>query len=189
MKQLFLFSFCLSILFACNNSSRTAEINEDVNKTFFPIAGTIQTELKEIDSLPVAIIKYTQIGERLDTSIFPKEDMKLLVNELIHPDISSPELKKYYKETVFMDNTTNTVTMSYATEHEEPVIKKIEVTINPENQRVKTIYVEKQEKKSDSNVVKKMIWACGKSLQITSLVNQKNVGESVQTSKYVWGIN
>lgn len=188
MKQMLLYAFCLSANFACN-SPGTAEINEDVTKTFFPIEGTIKSELQAIDSLPIAIIRYTQNGEKRDTTIFPKQDMKILVNELTQPDISSPALKKYYKETVFMDNTTNTVTMSYTTERVEQVIRKIEVTINPENQRVKTIYVEKLEKLGDSKVGKKMIWACGKSLQIISLITKNDREETVQTAKYVWGIN
>jgi len=188
MKQLMLFIFSLFILVACN-SSRTAEVNEDLDKTFFPIAGTIQSELREIDSLPIAIIRYTRMGDHSDTTVFDKNSMKILVDELIKPDISQPDLKKYYKETVFMDDATNTVTMSYTTEADEPEVRKIEVTINPENQKVRTIYVEKFKDLADSSIQQKMIWTCGRNLQVISLVNKKDKGETLKTEKYVWGIN
>lgn len=179
---------CMLTLLACN-SSNPAEKNEDLDKTFFPIAGTIIAELKNIDSLPIAIIKYTTSGELRDTVIFDKKNMRTVADELIRPDISLPESKKYYKETVFMDNTTNSVTMSYVTEDEKPEVRKIEVTIDPDNQRVRSIYVEKLNRYDDSTKVRKMIWTPGKNLQVISLINEKNGGEKIRTEKYEWGSN
>ena len=188
MKQSMLYFFCMLTLLACN-SNNTGEKNEDLNKTFFPIAGTILSELKNIDSLPIAIIRYTTNGDKRDTSIFSKEDMKKVADEMIKPDISLPENKKYYKETVFMDNTINTITMSYTTEDEKPQVRKIEVTIDPDNQRVRTIYVEKLDQYDDSTILRKMVWTSGKNLQVISLVNRKNEAEMVKTEKYEWGSN
>jgi hypothetical protein len=108
---------------------------------------------------------------------------------MITPDISLPENKNYYKETVFMDNTTNTITMSYTTEEEKPQVRKIEVTIDPDNQRVKTIYVEKLDQYEDSTILRKMVWTSRKNLQVISLVNRKNEAETVKTEKYEWGSN
>ena len=118
-----------------------------------------------------------------------KEDMKAVADQLIKPDISQPDYKKYYKETVFMDNTTNTVTMSYDTQDEEPEVRKIEVVIDANNQRVKTIYVEKLAQHDDSSMLKKMIWTTGKNLQVISIMNKKSKPESVKMEKYEWGIN
>jgi hypothetical protein len=187
MKRSILCLFSFVTLLSCNSSDPVK--NEDLDKTFFPIAGTILAELKNIDSLPIAIIKYTVTGDRKDTSIFKKEDMNAVADQLTEPDISLPEYKKYYKETVFMDNTTNTITMSYDTEDEKPEVRKIEVVIDANNQRVKTIYVEKLAQYDDSSLLKKMIWATGKNLQVISIVNKKSEPESVKMEKYEWGIN
>ena len=111
------------------------------------------------------------------------------MDELIKPDISQPEYKKYYKETVFMDNTTNAITMSYNTDDEKPEVRKIEVVIDADNQRVKTIYVEKLLQQGDSTLQKKMIWTAGKNLQVISIVNKKDQPEKVKMEKYDWGIN
>jgi hypothetical protein len=188
MKRSILYLFSFLTLQSCNSSDSTKK-NEDLDKTFFPIAGTILTELKNIDSLPIAIIKYTVTGESKDTTILKKEDMKAVAEQLTKPDISLPEYKKYYKETVFMDNTTNTITMSYDTEDEKPEVRKIEVIIDANNQRVKSIYVEKLAQHDDSSLLKKMIWTTGKNLQVISIVNKKSEPESVKMEKYEWGIN
>jgi len=188
MKQFMLYFFCMLILLACN-SSDPSEKNEDLDKVFFPIAGTILSELNNIDSLPIAIIRYTTAGDKKDTVVFEKKDLRIVADQLIKPDISLPEYKKYYNETVFMDNTTNTVTMSYTTENNEPEIRKIEVTINPDNQKVRSIYVEKQDQQGDTTILRKMIWTTGKNLQVISLINNKNGDEKIRTEKYEWGSN
>ena len=188
MKRSILRLLSLMILISCNSSDPVKK-NEDLDKTFFPIAGTILTELKNIDSLPIAIIKYTVSGNLKDTTIMKKEEMKAVADQLIKPDISQPDYKKYYKETVFMDNTTNTITMSYDTEDEKPEVRKIEVVIDANNQRVKTIYVEKLAQHDDSSMLKKMIWTTGKNLQVISIMNKKSEPESVKMEKYEWGIN
>ncbi|HLO81092.1 MAG TPA: hypothetical protein VK166_09045 [Chitinophagaceae bacterium] len=173
-------------LSACSSSGSDEETNGDVNKTFFPIAGNINTELKEIDSLPIAVIKYTTIGDKTDTALAEKSELKNVSAMLTNPDISSPELKKYYKEAVFMDNTINTVTMSYTTQSDKPVVRKIEVMIHPETEKVKSIYVEKLEKSGDSAYNRKMVWTSGKSLQVVTIANLPGQAESIKTEKYSW---
>jgi hypothetical protein len=189
MRQSMLYFFFLLSLLSCNSSPTVKAENDDINKIFFPIAGSILAELKEIDSLPVAIIKYTSNGIQSDTVIFSKEKMRYVADELLTPDISLPEYKKFYTETVFLDNTINTITMSYTTISDQPVIRKIEVMINPENEKVKSIYVEKLQNSPDSNVLRKMIWTTGKNLQVISLINRKGQPEQIRTEKYEWGIN
>jgi hypothetical protein len=187
MKKIMLYFFYLPVFLACNSTPTLKEDDGDINKSFFPIGGTIMAELKEIDSMPVAIIKYTTVGTRTDTVIFSKDEMHSVANELLNPDISSPENKKYYKETVFMDNTINTVTMSYTTISDQPVIRKIDVMINPDKQKVKSIYVEKLVISGDSTILRKMIWTTGKNLQVISMINRKGQEEQVRTDKYAWG--
>lgn len=182
MKNL-LFASLLFIA-ACSSSKTNDETDGDVNKTFFPIAGNINAELKALDTLPVAIIKYTTEGDRSDTTIADKAELKKMAALLTSPDISSPELKKYYKEAVFMDNTINTVTMSYSTRSETPEVRKIEVMIHPENEQVKSIYVEKQARNGDTTITRKMVWTPKRNLQIITMTGLPGQPESIKTEKY-----
>jgi hypothetical protein len=174
--RLLVYLFLLSLLSACNNEPE----NDDINKTFFPIEGNIKAELKKLDSLPIAILKYTTEKGKSDTSIFDKEAFKKVAAELYTPDISSAELKKFYRESVFMDNTINTVTMSYSTTETEPVVRKIEVMIHPETEQVRSIYVEKQE----GQTVRKMIWTPGRNLQIITMADGEP--DNIKTEKFTW---
>ena len=182
MKKSLAVFLCIYFL-ACKND-KTYD-NKDVS--FFPIAGNINADLKELDSLPLGVNKYTTINDKTDTSTASKEELAAMAKQMITPDISSPELKKFYKETVFYDNSSDFLTMSYTTESDKPVVRKIDVLIRQETSKLRSIYVEKLEQRNDSIVNTRMVWTAGKSLQVITMTGHKG-NEQNSTVKYVWGM-
>jgi hypothetical protein len=65
-------------------------------------------------------------------------------------------------------------------------VRKIEVMIHPETEKVKSIYVEKLEKSGDTAYNRKMVWTSGKSLQLITITNLPGQAESIKTEKYNW---
>ena len=175
----------LILLLACNSSEETHD-NKDVS--FFPIAGNINAELKELDSLPIGIIKYVQTGQVQDTIIASKKEVHDVATEMIDPDISSEALKKYFVETVFYDKTSNSLTMSYTTTSDKPVIRKIDVIISQETDKLRSIYVERLEKHGDTVINKRMVWTPGKNVQVIAIANISGQPEMVRTTRYQWGM-
>lgn len=180
MKKRILMLFTAFLALASCNSSGD-ETNGDVDKTFFPIEGNIKAELNALDSMPVAVNRYSTRDGRTDTSVISKEDFRAIAATLYTPDIASPELKKYFKEAVFYDKTTEALTMSYTTASEKPEIRKIEVNMNPATDKVRSIYVEKQ----DAAALRKMIWTSGRNLQVITVPAD---GSSETIDKYEWGM-
>lgn len=175
-------SLCI-FLVSCSNE-KTYD-NSDVN--FFPISGNINAELRELDSIPVGINKYITVDERTDTTTATREELKAAVAAMTNPDISSPEWKKYYKETVFYDKSSDYLTMSYGTESDKPVVRKIDVLIRQETGKLRSIYVEKLQNRNDSTINDRMVWTAGKSLQVITLTGHGGK-EQARTVKYVWGL-
>lgn len=182
MKKSLAALICICFL-ACNRD-KTYD-NKDVS--FFPIAGNINADLKELDSLPLGVNKYTTINDKTDTSTASKEELTAMAKQMTTPDISSSELKNYYKETVFYDNSSDFLTMSYTTESEKPVVRKIDVLIRQETSKLRSIYVEKLEHRNDSTINTRMVWTSGKSLQVITLASHQGK-ETNSTVKYVWGM-
>jgi len=176
-RMLMLFTLSMAMI-SCNSSN---EETGDIDKTFFPIEGNIKAELNSIDSMPVAVNWYRVSGGRSDTSVISKADFRKIALMLYTPDITSPGLKKYFKEAVFYDKTTEALTMSYTTSSTQPEVRKIEVNMNPETDKVRSIYVEKQ----DATALKKMIWTSGKNLQIITVPVD---GSRETVDKYEWGL-
>lgn len=175
------------LLAACSGNNENKFEQED--KNFYPIASFIKSELKLVDSLPLAVFKYTVINQKTDTQIVGKPEFRKIAESFISPDITVEPLKKKYKETVFMDATINSVTISYTTVDPNAEIRKIDVFINPETDKVRNIYVEKMSNQGDSSVTRKMIWTSGKFFQVSTLYSFKNQPEQTLQEKYAWDMN
>jgi hypothetical protein len=182
MKKSLAVFLCICFL-ACKND--ITYDNKDVS--FFPIAGNINADLKELDSLPLGVNKYTTINDKTDTTTASKEELAAMAKQMITPDIGSPELKNFYKETVFYDNSSDFLTMSYTTESDKPVVRKIDVLIRQETSKLRSIYVEKLEQSNDSTINTRMVWTAGKSLQVITMTGHKGK-EANSTVKYMWGM-
>jgi hypothetical protein len=81
------------------------------------------------------------------------------------------------------------VTFSYTTEDNTAEIRKIDVFINPETDKVKNIYVEKISRGGDSTTTQKMIWTTGKHFSVSTIRSLKDQPEQTLQEKYVWDMN
>ena len=182
----FIWPLLFFIVLSCG-SKKEDNVFEQADKSFYPVKSYVQTELAALDSLPVAVFKFTTVNGKTDTTIIEKDLLRKLAEELTSPDITIPPLKEKYKETVFMDETVNSVTLSYSSNTDDDVIRKVDVFVHPETEKVKYIYLEKIESRGDSSIVRKMIWTTGKYMQVTSVVQVKDLPAYGLQEKYVWG--
>lgn len=139
-----------------------------------------------IDSMPLAVLKYTTVNHVTDTSIVEKKDFKAIAATFMTPDIGSPELKPQYEETSFIDATLGTMTLTYIAKNEKTAIRKADILLKQENTGVKNIYIEKIIPGTDSTITKKMLWTANRNCQITTLVQKKDQPEAITLERYVW---
>ncbi|WP_336516059.1 hypothetical protein [Pollutibacter soli] len=184
MKSIWAVLFSL-LVFSCSSKVKEQKFTQK-DAAFYPIEAFIKDELRKVDSLPIAVFAVRSLNGKNDTSIVEKSVLHAKAVDLITPDISKEPLKEKYTESVFMDATINSVTMSYATEDENAEIKKIDVFVDPETEKVKYIYVEKLTSSGDTTALRKMIWTAGKYLQISTSLSIKNGGDSIVQEKYSW---
>jgi len=157
------------------------------NKQYYPIASYIHSQIKHLDSLPLAIIKYTTLKDgEIDTSIVEKNDFAKVAATMTNPDLSAPDVKGEYDETSFIDATINTISLTYSAKTDKVAIRKADVLLKQDNGNVSSIYIEKKVTATDSTVLKKMLWTAGRNLQVTTIVQYNNAPEKVLQEKYVW---
>ncbi len=188
-KQCFIFLIVLPcVLCNCrNNSTASSGTKEDTTaKAFYPIGSFIRSQLIYIDSMPLAVLKYTTINHITDTSIIEKKAFKAIAAAFITPNIGSPELQPQYEETSFIDATLGTITLTYAPNNEKAVIRKTDILLKQENTGVKTIYIEKYFPGMDSTVTQKMLWTANRNCQVTTIVQKKDQPEAIILERYVW---
>jgi hypothetical protein len=161
---------------------------EQTDKSFFPVNAQVLTELKALDTLPIAVFRYHEEKDgRKDTTIITKEQLRAATKDLLDADITGDKLRPRYTESVYMDQSVGSVTMSYAPNEKGLPVSKVDVYLDPENNRMKQVYVEASGPwAKDSTVFRKMLWAPGRYLQVTTLITAGDTSNRWFQDKYSW---
>ncbi len=72
-------------------------------KNYFPFQSFLETELKNIDSLPIAIFKYHTANGKTDSTIIEKKEFREIAKGLLFIDLQNENITKHYKELVLED--------------------------------------------------------------------------------------
>lgn len=177
------------IITSCKSKSSTPaeQTNSDTTPSeFYPISSFVISQIKKLDSLPLAVIKYTTISNKTDTSIVEKKDFAAVARYFVSPDITSPELKKLYEETSLIDASLGIISLIYTTQSDTAATRKADVLLNQETTNVKSVYVEKNKTLPNGILIQKMLWTADRNCQITSIEQIKGSPEKVTVEKYVW---
>lgn len=170
------------IFYDCQSSSQDNSPTQD----FFPIGSFIKSQLRNLDTLPLAVIKYTTIRGITDTMVVEKIAFRKLAEEFMAPDIASPELHNSYTETSFIDATLGTMTLTYKARDRDLIIRRADVLLNREKGDVQSVYIEKAIENNDSTRIDKILWTTDRNCQVSELVYYKNGPEHVVVTRYVW---
>jgi len=197
MKTLFAGCLMLSLATlpsACGNTKNPAAAS-DTSKTdsnaarFFPIADYLASEIRYVDSTPLAILRLETFHNRTDSSFLtPAEFHRLATTVFLPREIDSARLQKDYTENSFGDKTTGYLTFTYAPRDRTMAVQKIDVVIQQgeSHDQVKSIYMEREEKLSDTLMIKKMYWQARQSFLVITSLQLPGKAPEVRQLKVVW---
>jgi hypothetical protein len=192
---------CVILLFACRgretqpsagnqltDSSRNQEDSIESAAQFFPVASYLMNEIEYVDSLPVGIIKYRSIGRKTDSSYISLDEFHRLSSEFISPELNDSSFRKGFQESSFMDRSTNSATFFYKSLSSSQTIKRVDVVTAKGDvyDEVKSIYIEKQVKKGNEVINKKLFWKPKRNFQIITLNENHSNKQIPELVKVVW---
>jgi hypothetical protein len=191
MKKNCLFVFLLISVFACKNHSTTNAVSSSdslVTKNYFPVASFIRDEIAYVDSTPLAIMKQKIINGQKDSAYIKNDEFQKLAKEFIPAVLTSPDFEKDYIETSFMDQTTESITFTYASKNKEQEVTRIDVLAKPgySSVKVKSIYMEKVLNKNDTLFSKKMYWKAKHNFQILTSTQHSGGKAVTELVKVIW---
>jgi hypothetical protein len=157
-------------------------------KSYFPFKEYLENELKQIDSLPVAIFKYSLSKEKTDTSIIEKQAFRKIATAVLDIDLQHEDVNKIYKELVLEDTDIDNIAISYTTEEKQTPIKQLQLNIRTGTTTLKNFYVERIDTINDITIIRKILWNTQKSVTITSLYYKDSKMQEQLTEKYSWSI-
>ncbi len=101
-----------------------------------------------------------------DTGTVSIEDFSKYVDEFIQKDISSPDRKKLYRETVFQDAGTHSYTLSYTAVDKTVPVQGVDILLDEQSNQVKRIFIRSFTTKGDTSIQERHNWYAFKSFQI-----------------------
>lgn len=185
-KLLCLTAFLIVVASACKNksgsSSAEQQTDDSTHKEYYPISSFIQSQVNKLDSLPLAVIKYTTVGNKTDTAVIDKKDFASIAGYFATPDITAPGIKEQIEENSFIDASIGTIALTYTAKNDTIALRRADVLLKQDDSRVRTIYIEKKE----ASAVKKMLWTTDRNILVTTIQQATNTPEKVTIEKYVW---
>lgn len=190
MKFYFLFSFLCVLFFACNNPAPSPEKVEEkagvtMSNDFFPVTNFIKGQLVEMRDAGINPLKITTSGNRVDSAWLKVEELETAFADFLAPTIDSVHLYQFFKEDKFLDQTLNTYTFTYEPLSQLPdslSLRRWDVYINPKNQTVKRIYIEKND---DKNNHLQLTWQTNEWCKIVTISNDKPGSGAIEKEELI----
>ncbi len=150
------------LLISCNNHKENSPKREKEEVTFFPVSSYLGGQILEIKEKGLSPEKIITINGKSDSSFLKLSELDSVMHDFTHPFIDSATVSKYYSSKKFFDQTLNYITLTYEANQNLP--KEIpwlnwNVYINPETEKVETIYLVK---KTNQNQITQLTWKSSK---------------------------
>ena len=155
---------------------------------FFPVADYLETEIMNVDSTPIALVRYRTGNHQTDSAFISPPEFNTLALQFLPPEIRDSALEKNFTECSFVDKTTGSMTFSYTPIDKDNALQRLDVqTAQGRNaQEVKSIYMEIRRKAGDSLILQKMLWAAKRNFQIVTLTSVRGSEQQERQVKVVW---
>lgn len=191
MKILFPVTALLLFTLSCNNAGETkagdSKSGTVEKQKFFPVTSFLKGEIFNLKKNGINPLKYTTVNDRTDSAWLKIEEIDDAVKEFLQPEIDTANLTAFFSEKSFFDQTINAVTFTYEAAGVLPDSIKLvnwDVYVDPDANRVKRIYMVKQQ---DKDTQLQLTWVSGKWCKITTIVtDEKGVSTVKKEEKITW---
>jgi len=172
-------------------SSQSASSNADsTRKSFFPVAGIIQSEISYLDSTPLAIRQYLIQDNKTDSAFINLPTFHKLAQEFIPSELTEGNFEKNFSEKSFIDETTRSATFTYSTPDKDLPLQRVDVLVGPPGSdganQLKSIYMEEYFHRGDTLVGKKLLWKAKKNFLIITTLQLPGKPPDIRQVRVVW---
>lgn len=165
---------------------------KDEVKQFIPVTDIIQSELNDIDSMPVTPVKIVTLKGKDDSVWMKKKDIRIFASPFLATTIDSAHLGKLFSEKSFFDQTVNAYTFSYDPILSLPdsiTLKRWDVYVDPKTQKIQRIYILKQKDSIGITHTTQMTWKADHWCSITYIDEKQGKAPIIKQEKMIWNFN
>jgi hypothetical protein len=172
-------------------STDTLSQSDTAGQVYFPVAEVLESEIRQVDTTPIAIRKYITGNGHTDSSFIKPAEFHALAMQFVVPEFRNGQFQKDFTETSFIDNATRAATFTYSPTSRDLPLTRVDVVATPHGaeHEMKTIYMERTRVSGDSSVLDKMFWRAGIQFQVISLITVKGAAPIQQQLTVSWGMD
>jgi hypothetical protein len=193
--QKFLFAFIAIIpitFLSCNqkqNNSSEQELASNDSTVFYPLHQYFIDQIKSVDSAAPRIKMFRTIDGEKDSTAISTQQFNEIAQTFLENDIEDKSIKKYYKQSIFQDQTTQSITFNYTTVNSSLPVQSVDILLDTTTQEVKRVFISKIKTAHDSTIIEKLNWKTNSSFLISRSVQLPSNEETTEQISLEWGDN
>ena len=188
-ERLFVLLSSLLVLSSCSNNKDTATNKDKTDTTttvYYPINGYIRQQIKDVDTTPYYLYRLSIVNKKKDSSLVSRATFDAETKHFLLPQLEDSTLRNGFTESVFDDESTNSITLTYTPDSKDNIVQNASVLLDKENQQVKWIFINTLSNRGDSTVIQRIGWKGDESCYLNSVVSYANKPETQRQLSFVW---
>ncbi|MEO5651184.1 MAG: hypothetical protein ABIR03_14835 [Ginsengibacter sp.] len=196
MKNLFTILLCGLIFFmaSCNSDEKIVSTanSADTTVSIFPVTDFLKGQLRELDSMPVTVLRTITVNGKTDSSWLKRESIRPFALPFLTPVIDSTSMSSFFSAKSFLDQTINAFTLIYDANTHLPDSVSLHhwsVYIDPQTSKVQRIYLVKEYEKDGAAITKQLTWKVNEWCSIRTITEKPGSSADIHEEKMRWDFN
>jgi len=171
--------FFVFIVLASSCNSHPREIQPAIKKAedtaaFYPLTDFLKEQIQYVDLRNFPLYKVTVKNGKKDSASITKDQFIEWAGIFLIRETSFSKAKASYKESVFNDLSTGSVTLNYQSIDSKTEVQNIDVLLDEQTQIVKRVFIRSGYTRGDTTIAEQCNWKAGKSFQVNRTFTAKN---------------
>ena len=193
-KRVLGLAFTSIILYACfgliscrsNKKQQPGKEQTEDNTVYYPVNDYIRKQIKQVDSIPYYVYRVLVVNGKKDSTTISRPVFDSLTQQFILPELEESALRKNFTESVYVDESTNSVTLTYTPKDSNTVVQNAMVLLDTTSQNVKWTFINVLQNKGDSTIIQKMGWKGDESCYLNRSVSYADGKRKDMQLNIVW---
>lgn len=156
---------------------------------FYPVHDFLQSEIHKVSTTPYFMYQTVVENGHTDSTVLDRPAFLAAASIFTAYSFEDSTVKKFYKEQVFADDGTNSITLHYTTQNKALPVQSAMVLLHPETKQVKRVMLEVVQGTPDSTVIYKLGWKANAHCSIITITQKKGEPEHARQTNLVWNGN
>lgn len=180
---------CLLLLLITGCNSKKPAPGKNVAQAsdtakFYPLHQFFTDQVQYVDLRNFPIYQIREKDGKRDSLPLSKEQFISLSQVFLAHSLTDPKVKILYKESVFQDLSTGSVTLNYMPADANAEVQNIDILLEESTNLVKRVFIRCLHTKGDTTIAEQCNWKANKSFQISRNITTGN-GYSATELNYI----